>query len=81
MTKCVELRLEKSHPALSFLTISEVRHFSYNEALCLKFQPLGVFINKPMKELRSRFQKRYASKVAKQMRDVRLEEVRLDVSM
>lgn len=47
-----------------------------------KLQPMDVSINKPMKEeLRQKFQAWYASEVEKQLREVFVGQVKVDVSL
>ena len=91
------LKLESSHPALVLFDCFRGRTTEEIKAMLLKnniisiqippnctykLQPLDVSINKPMKdELRGKFHVWYASEVEKQMKEVPVEKVKVDVSM
>ena len=90
-----ELKLSKSHPALVIFdcfrgqtTDGIKKLLAKNNILTVpippncthKLQPMDVSINKPMKEeLRKRFQAWYASEVEKQLKEVSIENVKVDV--
>ena len=91
------MKLESSHSALVLFdcfrgqTTEEVKAMLLqNNILSIqippnctdKLQPLDVSVNKPMKdELRRKFHLWYASEVEKQMKEVPVEKVKVDVSM
>lgn len=93
----VKMKLESSHSALVLFdcfrgqTTEEVKAMLLqNNILSIqippnctdKLQPLDVSVNKPMKdELRRKFHLWYASEVEKQMKEVPVEKVKVDVSM
>lgn len=90
------LRLQKTHPALAIFdcfrgqTTADILSLLEKHnivavrvpANCTdKLQPLDVSINKPMKdEMKKRFQAWYAVEVQKQLKEVSLDEVKVDVS-
>ena len=92
-----ELNLDETHPALVLFdcfkgqTTEDVqKQLSENNIYSIQIPPnctdklqlMDISINKPMKdELRSRFHKWYSNEVMRQMKDVPIEEVKINVRL
>ena len=92
-----ELNLDETHPALVLFdcfkgqTTEDVqKQLSENNIYSIQIPPnctdklqlMDISINKPMKdELRSRFHKWYSNEVMRQMKDVPIEEVKINVHL
>lgn len=90
------LKLERTHPALALFdcfrgqTTPEIHDLLEKHnivaiqvpANCTdKLQPIDVSINKPVKdEMKKRFQRWYADEVQKQLKDVKLEDVKVNLT-
>ena len=90
------LHLDKSHPALALFdgfrgqTTAEIElllqeHHIVSVQILVnctdKLQPMDISVNKPMKsELKKRFQAWYASEVQKQLKEVPVDKVKVDVT-
>ena len=95
--KCQALKLKKSHNGLVLFdcfrgqtndAVESLLHTNYITSMQIppnctdKLQPMDECINKPMKHgMKNRFQSWYASEVQKQLKNVSVDQVKLDVAV